>query len=120
MPYTPWPLQRIRRITALWLLLSWAVAYASPIVKPLQWHLVCGQSGPAWVVVLDSAPLADDDTPDCADCLPLVLAAGDARSAPAAPLPAALARERAPANTFAPSVRAPPARGPPLFSLDPS
>ena len=119
MSSSPWPLQRIRRLTALWLLLSWAVAYASPIVKPLQWHLVCGQSGPAWVVVIDSAPLADDDTSDCADCLPLVLAAGDARTGLPASLPIALAHGPAPANTFSPPVRAPPARGPPLFSLDP-
>lgn len=117
MPCTPWPLQRIRRLIAWWLLLSWAVAYASPIVKPLQWHLVCGPSGLSWVVVIDTAPPVDNDTPDCADCLPLVLAAGDDRSALPAPLPAALAREQAPDSHFSPLVRAPPARGPPRFPL---
>lgn len=102
----------------LGLLLCWLVAYASPLVKPIQFEVVCSRGGPN-LLLLNRAALADGQTRnlqstlDCPDCLPIAL--------PAAPItvrarlvPAAVLALLPPPFLFAVySDLPPPPRGPP-------
>lgn len=113
-----------RRLRWVWLcvLLCWAVAYATPLVRPHAMTLVCKSTGGAqWVS-------ADPDTDtlyssgawrlpslDCAQCLPSAVPPPlfDAQAVvllPRGDLPAQATRP-----VFANTVAAPPARGPPAF-----
>lgn len=121
MPITCKSTSRSCRWAALCLLLSWCVAFASPLVKPASLQLICSKAGIELVSLIDAQD--NDDAMqvvglDCPACLPVGLPPADTRALITAALPAA---DIAPPFISRPPAfpgLAPPARGPPLFSTD--
>lgn len=106
------------RCPVLWcLLMSWSLAFASPLVRPPQGTLVCSSAGLQWVDIGDDgAPSAAAHALDCALCLSTALPVPDPTAeswlldfghSPRATADAA--------RHLFPEATPPPARGPPLF-----
>jgi len=112
---------RTCRCAVLCLLLSWCVAFASPLIKPTVLHLVCGTAGLELVAESDSAH--NDGVlqvlgQDCAACLPIGLPPGGDLVLQLNALPTAEPGDVFRPFTFAFLLPVPPARGPPLFVTD--
>ena len=114
-------LSRLRsrcRCPVLWcLLMSWSLAFASPLVRPPQSTTVCSSAGLQWVDLGgDGAPVTADHALDCALCLPTALPAppplGDTWLLDFGHHQRSVAT--ATRHTF-PEATPPPARGPPRF-----
>lgn len=121
MPITRTHMTRSCRWAVLCLLLSWCVAFASPLFKPASLQLICGHAGLELVVLSDAQ---DDEGAlqasglDCPACLPVGLPPADPGSQPRAALPAAAIAARFISHPPSFTGLAPPARGPPQFFPD--
>lgn len=112
---------RTCRCAVLCLLLSWCVAFASPLIKPTALHLVCGTAGLELITQSDT-PHNDGVLQvlgqDCTACLPIGLPPGSDLAVPLNALPTGEPGNARHPFTPAYLLPVPPARGPPLFVPD--
>lgn len=109
------------RWAALCLLLSWCVAFASPLIKPASLQLICSKAGIELVSLTDAQDHEGDLQVlvlDCPACLPVGLPPADTNALITAALPATDVAPPFISRPPAFSGLAPPARGPPPFSTD--
>lgn len=98
------------------LLMSWCLAYATPLLHPTALELVCSSGGSLRLVDLSTGEEASSSMPDCALCLTGGAPLPDVAGLPELIPPGPPTLGRAPRFTLAIATAAPPpARGPPVF-----
>lgn len=125
--FTHTTFQRMRRMrlgVVVWLMFCMTAAFASPLVQPMRYEVICGAHGKAQLITHDASPFGSDSKAraksahaiDCVLCAIHLLAPPPAH-APQVMHKGALREQHMPdsSSVVTSSTTSPPARGPPSY-----